>query len=154
MTGKFTFDGDAVKKLAEILRDTDLSEIEYEDEGRKIRVARQVTLPQAVVAPHAIAAPTAPAMPPPLEPHKAISPENHPGAIKSPMVGTTYMSPEPGAQPFVSEGSTVKEGQTLMIIEAMKVMNPIKSPRAGVITKIFAKDSMPVEFGQTLLILE
>lgn len=154
MAAKFTVDGDAIRQLAKILVDTKLTEIEYEDDGRRIRVSRGGNIQTAtVVAPShtvAVAEPvSAPTVPP-----AAVVPNDHPGTVKSPMVGTAYMSAEPGAAAFVKVGDTVSVGQTLMIIEAMKVMNPIKSPSAGKVIKIFTQDASPVEYGEPLMIIE
>jgi len=138
-------DKEAIVELAEILKETDLSEIEYEASGVKIRVARQIAASFANIPMQA--APTAQgAAPAPSA--------THPGTVKSPMVGTVYLSPEPGAMPFVKTGDSVSAGQTLLIIEAMKVMNPIKAPKAGTVTKIFVKDAEPTEFDAPLLIIE
>lgn len=138
-------DKEAIVELAEILKETDLSEIEYEASGVKIRVARQMAASFANIPMQA--APTAQgAAPAPSA--------THPGTVKSPMVGTVYLSPEPGAMPFVKTGDSVSAGQTLLIIEAMKVMNPIKAPKAGTVTKIFVKDAEPTEFDAPLLIIE
>lgn len=150
MSTKFNIDGEAIRQLADILSDTDLSEIEYEDDGRRIRVARTLSAPTVTV-------PVAPM--PPVVDHKPAAPTApdplvHPGVVKSPMVGTIYLSPEPGTAAFVKVGDSVQVGQTLLIIEAMKVMNPIKAPRAGKITQIFAQDASPVEFGEPLMIIE
>jgi acetyl-CoA carboxylase biotin carboxyl carrier protein len=151
MSSKFFIDGEAIKKLAEILVDTDLTEIEYEDDGRRIRVARKKEIAAIAQAPVAVAPTPAPAAMASSEPAKAA---DHHNAIKSPMVGTVYIAPEPGTPPFVKVGDTVSLGQTLLIIEAMKVMNPIKAPRAGKITSFFVKDGTPVEFGEPLLVIE
>ena len=138
-------DKEAIVELAEILKETDLSEIEYEASGVKIRVARQMAASFANIPMQA--APTAQgAAPAPSA--------THPGTVKSPMVGTVYLSPEPGAMPFVKTGDSVSAGQTLLIIEAMKFMNPIKAPKAGTVTKIFVKDAEPTEFDAPLLIIE
>lgn len=151
MSRKFTIDGDAIRQLADILVETDLSEIEYEDEGRRVRVARTVTAVASVVAPAPVYHAPQESEPAPLS---VIDPTKNPNAIKSPMVGTIYLSPEPGAAPFVKVGDTVQVGQTLLIIEAMKVMNPIKASRGGLITQIFVRDAAPVEFGEPLMIIE
>ncbi len=153
MAGKFKIDGDAVRHLAEILIDTNLTEIEYEDDGHRIRVSRGGGVQAAtVMTPHeATPAPgvaETTAAPPPLP----LS--NHPGTIKSPMVGTAYMCAEPGAAPFVKTGDAVTVGQTLMIIEAMKVMNPIKAAQPGKVIQIFAQEGTPVEFGEPLMVIE
>lgn len=139
-------DKEAIVELAEILKETDLSEIEFEANGVKIRVARQMI--QASVStsvPVAVNVETS---------QTAIGATGHPGTVKSPMVGTVYLSPEPGAMPFVKVGDSVSAGQNLLIIEAMKVMNPIKAPKAGTVTKIFARDAEPTEFDAPLLIIE
>ncbi len=155
------FNTKLVKDLARILNETNLTEIEIEDGGTKIRVSRTITMaPQAYAAPMpapvaaapAAAAATAPAAAPAAA--APADPAKHPGAVTSPMVGTCYLSPEPGAAAFVKEGDTVKEGQQLFIIEAMKTMNPIPSPRAGKVTKILVSDAQPVEFGEALCIIE
>jgi acetyl-CoA carboxylase biotin carboxyl carrier protein len=150
-TGTMQVDVKLVRQLAELLDETKLSEIEVEDGGRKIRVARTMT---AVAAPgQAFAAPAASA-PAAAPAAAAIAPADHPGTIKSPMVGTAYLAPSPEADPFVSVGSSVAEGDTLIIIEAMKVMNPIIAPRAGKVTQIFVSAGQPVEFDQPLVIVE
>jgi acetyl-CoA carboxylase biotin carboxyl carrier protein len=152
MSDIMKIDGKAVRELAEILDTTGLSEIEYVVGDSRIRVARNMTvahvtqspMPTAAVSTPQAAAATAVAM----------DPHTHPGALKSPMVGTAYMSPEPGAAPFVKVGDKVKAGQTLLIIEAMKVMNPIKAAQAGTVVQISAKDGTPVEFNEVLLVIE
>ncbi len=149
------FDRDAIRELAEILKDTDLTEIEIEEKDLKIRVAREIT--QAVVnAP--VAAPAPMAAPATVAPVTDSAPmvvdASHPGAVTSPMVGTAYHAPEPGAANFVSVGDKVNAGDTIMIIEAMKVMNPIKAEKAGTVTQILADDASPVEFGDVLAIIE
>jgi acetyl-CoA carboxylase biotin carboxyl carrier protein len=152
-TGTMQVDVKLVRQLAELLDETKLSEIEVEDGGRKIRVARTMT---AVAAPaQAFAAPAPAAQAPVAAPTAAaIAPADHPGTIKSPMVGTAYLAPSPEADPFVNVGSTVAEGDTLIIIEAMKVMNPILAPRAGKVTQIFVSAGQPVEFDQPLVTVE
>lgn len=148
MSAHFKIDGEAIKKLAEILEETNLTEIEYEDNGRRVRVAKQQQAMAAVAAP--VVAATAPA--PVAE--AVSSTANHPGTVKSPMVGMVYVAGEPGAAPFVKVGDSVNAGQTLLIIEAMKVMNPIKAAKSGKIKHIFIQDAQPVEFGEPLLIIE
>jgi acetyl-CoA carboxylase biotin carboxyl carrier protein len=146
-------DTDLVRQIAELLKDSDLTEIEVQDGVRRIVVKRNVTAAAAPV--YAPAPPPAPAPAP--APAAAATGEpgaNHPGAVKSPMVGTVYLAGEPGAKPFVSPGTRVSEGDTLVIIEAMKVMNPITAPRAGTVTQILVDNGQPVEFDQTLVILE
>ncbi|MGZ3275756.1 MAG: acetyl-CoA carboxylase biotin carboxyl carrier protein [Caulobacteraceae bacterium] len=146
-----------VRRLAGILNDTGLSEIEVERGGLKIRVCRTITA--APVAVHTVA-PAPVAAPAPAAAASAAHPEFTgetlpPGeVIKSPMVGTVYMSPQPGAPPFVKVGDTVTQGQTLLIIEAMKTMNPIPAPKAGVVRAIMAQDGQPVEFGEPLAVIE
>jgi acetyl-CoA carboxylase biotin carboxyl carrier protein len=136
-----------IRELAELLNQTGLSEIEIEKSGLKIRVARTLSVQHAVAAAPAAAggAPT-----------KAASndPAKHPGVVKSPMVGTTYRSPEPGAPPFIEVGSRVVQGEALLIIEAMKTMNQIPAPHAGKVTQIFVENGQPVEFGEPLVIIE
>lgn len=155
MSTKFIIDGDAIRQLADILADTELSEIEYEDDGRRIRVARNLSAPAAT--PTYITPPSQTVI---IEEFSGVpnsakpDPVVHPGTVKSPMVGTIYTSPEPGAASFVKVGDVVNVGQTLVIIEAMKVMNPIKAPRAGKVTQIFVQDGSPVEFGEPLMIIE
>jgi acetyl-CoA carboxylase biotin carboxyl carrier protein len=145
-------DTDLVKKLAEMLDENDLSEIEVEDNGRRIVVKRKLTA-AAAPAPAAVAAAPAAATPAPAAPAEA-NPASHPGSVKSPMVGTVYLSGEPGSPPFVTVGARVSEGDTLLIIEAMKVMNPIAAPRSGVVTQILVQDAQPVEYEQPLAIIE
>jgi acetyl-CoA carboxylase biotin carboxyl carrier protein len=149
---KMRVDTDLVKKLAEMLDENDLSEIEVEDNGRRIVVKRKLTA-AAAPAPAAIAAAPAASAPAQAAPAEA-NPASHPGTVKSPMVGTVYLSGEPGSPPFVSVGSQVAEGDTLLIIEAMKVMNPIAAPRSGVVRQILVQDAQPVEYEQPLAIIE
>ncbi len=140
-----------VRALAELLDDTGLSEIEVEDGERKIRVARTLTAAAAPVAyaPAPVAAPAAtPAAAAPVA--AAPAADNFADAVKSPMVGTVYLSPEPGASNFASIGSAVKEGETILIIEAMKVMNPITAPTSGTLKAVHVENSQPVEFDQPL----
>jgi acetyl-CoA carboxylase biotin carboxyl carrier protein len=153
------FDTKLVKDLARILRDTDLSEIEVENEGVRVRVARQANVtPQLVQAQVPMAqapmatAPAASNSVPAAAP--AVDPAKHPGAVASPMVGTVYTQPEPGASAFIKVGDTVKEGQQLFIIEAMKTMNPVPSPRSGTVTAILVHDAQPVEYGEALCVIE
>ena len=148
--GGMRIEADLVRQLAELLNENDLTEIEVEDGDRKIVVKRNVT----VAAPASVPA-AAPAPPPAAAaPTAAATPASHPGAVKSPMVGTAFLAGEPGAKPFVSPGEKVKEGDTLLIIEAMKVMNPITAPRAGTVTQVLVVDAQPVEYDQPLVILE
>jgi len=135
-----------IKELAELLEETGLSELEVEQDGLRIKVARNFTA--AIQSMPAPAAPAATSKPSPEEADSAVN------AVKSPMVGTVYRSPEPGAKPFIEVGSKVAEGQTCLIVEAMKTMNPIPAPRSGTVTAILVEDSSPVEFGEPLFILE
>jgi acetyl-CoA carboxylase biotin carboxyl carrier protein len=146
-------DSKLVRELAELLAETGLSEIEVEDGERKIRVARQ--LMAAPVAQMAVAAPAPAASAPTAAPAApAVAPaEDHANAVKSPMVGTCYLAAEPGAPNFVSVGQTVKAGETLLIIESMKVMNPITAPAAGVVKAILVENAQPVEFDQPLVVI-
>ena len=150
-------DATLVRQLAEILKDTDLTEIEVERDELRIRVAREITMaapvhyaaaPQA--APAAAPAPAPASMP--SDPATIVSRSGE--DVKSPMVGTVYLSPAPGADPFVKAGDKVKKGQTLLIIEAMKTMNPIQAPRDGVLLEMVVGDAQPVEFGERLAVLE
>jgi acetyl-CoA carboxylase biotin carboxyl carrier protein len=156
------FDTKLVKDLARILRDTDLSEIEVENEGVRVRVARQANIAPQMVQAHMPMAQAPMAMAPaaansasaPVAPAPAADPAKHPGAVPSPMVGTVYTQPEPGASAFIKVGDTVKEGQQLFIIEAMKTMNPVPSPRSGTVTAILVHDAQPVEYGEALCVIE
>ncbi|WP_222183624.1 acetyl-CoA carboxylase biotin carboxyl carrier protein [Geminicoccus harenae] len=148
-----------IEKLAELLQRTGLTEIEINQGTTRVRVARQVQMaPMDVTAPVYMQAPAHQAAAPaaaPAEPAPPAGPDaSHPGVVKSPMVGTVYLAPEPGAPPYAGVGSEVKEGQTLLIIEAMKVMNAIRAPRAGRVARVFVENAAPVEFGEPLLVLE
>lgn len=154
-------DARLVRKIADILKDTGLSEIEVEHAGLKIRVARELTAAPVnyvqasapAYAPAPVAAPSAAAPAPVAE--AAPAPVAARGdAVKSPMVGTAYLSPQPGADAFVKVGDTVSAGQTLLIVEAMKTMNPIAAPKAGKIVEILVADAQPVEFGEPLVVIE
>ncbi len=150
-------DSKAIKELADLLSDTGLTEIEVETGDLRIRVARQGTPVSTVVSAPAPAAPQAPApeAAAPEAPAPASAPTaDHPGAVKSPMVGTSYLSPEPGMDNFVKVGDDVSEGQTLLIVEAMKTMNPIAAPHSGKVTQIMVGNEQPVEFGELLMIIE
>jgi acetyl-CoA carboxylase biotin carboxyl carrier protein len=140
-------DKDLIRELAALLEETGLSEIEISEDDKHIRVARGGTAVVSSVA----AAPVAAAEP---EGRGPVEPASHPGAITSPMVGTAYMSPDPNSAPFVSVGDTVREGQTLLIVEAMKTMNAIPAPRAGKVTQIMVTDEQPVEYDEVLMIIE
>jgi acetyl-CoA carboxylase biotin carboxyl carrier protein len=150
---KFELDTDFIRKLAQLLHETDLGEIELRDGDKSVRVARPaVTVAAApmMAAPIAAAgaAPTGGAAAPAGDLSK------HPGAVKSPMVGTAYLAPEPGKPNFVSVGDKIAVGQTLLIIEAMKTFNPIKASKAGTVTQILVDNGRPVEFGEPLMIVE
>jgi acetyl-CoA carboxylase biotin carboxyl carrier protein len=144
-------EGKLIRDLAAILEETGLSEIEIEKSGLRVRVAR--TLQMVAHAPMA-AAPAAAAAPKAATGAKPTDVSSHPGLVTSPMVGTAYVAPSPGANPFVKVGDMVTEGQTLVIIEAMKTMNQIPSPRAGRVTQIIISDGQPVEFGEPLMVIE
>jgi acetyl-CoA carboxylase biotin carboxyl carrier protein len=154
--GAMQVDTDLVRQLAEMLNESDLSEIEVQDGVRRIVVKRKLggsyapaPAPQQAPVQHAPATLT-----PPPGPPEEIAAANHPGAVKSPMVGTVYLSGEPGAKPFVQPGDTVAVGDTLLIVEAMKVMNPITATRAGTVRQILVVDAQPVEYDQPLVIVE
>jgi acetyl-CoA carboxylase biotin carboxyl carrier protein len=143
-------DGALIRELALLLDETSLTEIEIERAGLRIRVARNVSIAASMPA-HFQGQPAAPAAAAPVDVTDAAK---HPGAVPSPMVGTAYWASEPGAKPFIEVGAKVSVGQTLLIIEAMKTMNQIPSPRAGTVTQILVEDGQPVEFGEPLVIIE
>jgi acetyl-CoA carboxylase biotin carboxyl carrier protein len=144
-------DSALIRELALLLDETNLTEIEIERAGLRVRVARNISIAASVPSSlAAAAATTAPAAVAAAEPDAA----KHPGAVPSPMVGTAYLSSEPGAKPFIEIGTRVAVGQTLLIIEAMKTMNQIPSTRAGTVTQILVEDGQPVEFGEPLVIIE
>jgi acetyl-CoA carboxylase biotin carboxyl carrier protein len=148
-----TLDKDLIKELAELLEETGLTEIEIELEGRRVRVARGVNLTTTLTT-------TSDGVPPieHRETKQRVTQTEeiavHPGSVASPMVGTAYRSPEPGAPPFVEVGTRVAAGQTLLIIEAMKTMNQIPSPKAGTVIAILVEDGQPVEYGEPLVVIE
>ena len=152
MDEKFDVDADLVRKLAELLAETGLGEIEYEDGGKRIRVATPAaSMNGTATAPNLL--PETPAVEAtPAEPSAEIA--HHPGAVTSPMVGTIYMSPAPGEPPFVRAGEAVAEGQTILMVEAMKTFNEIASPRAGTLARFVVADGQPVEFGEVLALIE
>jgi acetyl-CoA carboxylase biotin carboxyl carrier protein len=155
-SGAMQVDVKLVRQLAELLNETGLSEIEVEDNDRKIKVARHLQAASvAVAAPAAAPAPAAaaPVAPIATAPPSA-APAEHPGAVKSPMVGTVYLAASPEAAPFVAVGDAVKEGDTLVIIEAMKVMNPIAASRGGKVAAVLVENGQPVEFDQPLVVIE
>jgi len=172
MTSGIQFDPEAIRALAQILKDTDLSEIEVVEKDNRIRVARTIAAPMPMPA---YAWPAGAAMGPPpgfappagmpgVAPAAALPAAvaavsdavdlKHPGLIASPMVGVTYLAPEPGAAPFVAVGSKVAQGQTLLLIEAMKTFNQVRAPRAGTVARILVEPGMPVEYGEPLMIVE
>ncbi|WOR16330.1 acetyl-CoA carboxylase biotin carboxyl carrier protein [Hyphomonas sp. FCG-A18] len=162
-TPKSKLDAGLVRELAAILREADLGEVEVEHEGLRIRVSKATSMTpppapaaQFVQAPAAVAAPApvAPAASPApaaAAPTATSAPDN---AVNSPMVGTVYLSAEPGAKPFVAVGDKVKAGDTLMLIEAMKTFNPVEAPSAGTVKQIIVGDAQPVEFGEPLIVIE
>jgi acetyl-CoA carboxylase biotin carboxyl carrier protein len=143
-------DRELIQELSKLLDETGLTEIEIEQDGQRIRVARGSVAVAA--APRAMPA----AVPQPITESvsKPMDPAKHPGVVSSPMVGTAYGAPEPGARPYIEIGAKVKSGETLLIIEAMKTMNQIPAPRAGTVTQILFEDGQPVEFGEPLVIIE
>ena len=141
-----------IRDLAALLKETDLSEIEIEQNDVRIRVARQMSVIAPVTTAPAVSALVA-AAPAPAGKPAASSDKPAAGTVTSPMVGTAYHAPEPGAKPFVEVGASVREGQTVMIVEAMKTMNPISAPKAGKVTEILVEDGQPVEFGEPLLVI-
>ena len=154
-----TIDNDSVRRLAELLDETGLTEIEYDNGDLRIRVSRQQAGAVAYTAPPTAPAATADAGAPPpatgTQAHEAAAiPADHPGAVTSPMVGTVYLSPEPGAATFINVGDSVSIGQTLMLVEAMKTFNEIKAPHAGTVKQIVVENGIPVEFGDVLAIVE
>ncbi len=156
-TGKFSTDDSAlIRELALLLDETSLTEIEIERAGLRVRVARNISIAAHMPATVPMAAaPAFAAMPVAAAAAAAVADfSKHPGMVPSPMVGTAYWSPEPGAKPFIEVGAKVSAGQTLLIIEAMKTMNQIPSPRAGTVTQILVEDGQPVEFGEPLVIIE
>ena len=165
MSNKTSHDSDVsfIQALAELLRENDLTELQVkrdyaENDSLNVRVSRQAQtvvqagVPAAALAPAAAPVAAAPATSAPTE--QAADPASHPGAVTSPMVGTVYLAAEPGAAPFISVGASVKEGDTLLIIEAMKTMNHIPAPKAGTIKRIMVEDGGAVEFGAPLVIIE
>lgn len=153
-SGAMNVDTDVIRQLAELLDDTNLSEIEVEDGDRKVRVARTLTAGAAAPVAAAPAAPAPAPAPSPAAPEAHSPHGDHPGAIKSPMVGTAYLAAEPGADAFIKVGDSVSEGDTLLIVEAMKVMNQIPSPKSGKVTAILVENGEPVEFDQPLVAIE
>ncbi len=149
---KSPFDTEIVRELALLLAETDLTEIEVEKADLRIRVARQVQTSVMVTPPAPVAAQVAPVAMAAAAPEAKMS--DHPNAVRSPMVGTAYRRQSPEAKPFIELGSTVKEGDKLMLVEAMKTFNDIVAPRSGTVTHIFIDDKQPVEYGEALLVIE
>lgn len=146
-TSSASVDSEAIRQLAGLLDETGLTEIEYETDSVRIRVAKgggMVSYAAPAAAAPAAAAPAA----------SAPAPENHPGTVAAPMVGVVYLSPEPGAGAFVAAGQTVTEGQTLLLIEAMKTFNPVRAPRSGTLKSLLVADAQAVEYGEPLAIIE
>jgi acetyl-CoA carboxylase biotin carboxyl carrier protein len=151
---KLEIDTDYIEKLAEIIGRTGLTEIELSHGDMRIRVARQVQMVVEAAAHRPGVAGPGPAVEAPPAGGGGASEGSHPGTVSSPMVGTAYLSSDPGSPPFVNVGDEVKEGQTLLIIEAMKVMNAIRAPRSGRVTRIIVQNAAPVEYGEPLLVIE
>lgn len=162
MAKDLTIDPNLVREIAKLISETDLTEIEVEKGDLKIRVARQITVQpvmQTVAAPAPMAAPVA--APPVAAPAASPAPEAkaadlsaHPGAVRSPMVGTAYRRPSPGATAFVEIGTQVKAGDKILLVEAMKTFNEITAPKAGTVTHILVDDGQPVEYGEPLVVIE
>jgi acetyl-CoA carboxylase biotin carboxyl carrier protein len=142
---KLDIDQNAIRELARLLDETNLTDIEIEQDGMRVRVGRA---PKAAAAPAVVVTPTA------ANPVAQPEPSKHPGTVTSPMVGTAYLAPSPGAKPFIDIGTKVSAGDTLLIVEAMKTMNQIPAPRTGTVVQILIEDGQPVEFGEPLVIVE
>jgi acetyl-CoA carboxylase biotin carboxyl carrier protein len=154
MAPKAPVDHELIRELARLLDETGLTEIEIEQEGLRVRVGRQAPVVQGAASPVPHVPPPPLAAPAPAVLDVSGDPMKHPGVVMSPMVGTAYLAPEPGARRFVDIGSVVKAGETLLIIEAMKTMNQIPAPRAGKVIQILIEDGHPVEYGEPLMIIE
>jgi len=141
-----------IRELTKLLDETGLTEIEIEQDGQRVRVARNAVAAPAAAAPRVAPVPVPAPAPEPVE--APLDPSKHPGVVNSPMVGTAYAAPEPGAKPFIEIGAHVKAGDTLLVVEAMKTMNQIPAPRAGTVIQILFEDGQPVEFGEPLVIIE
>ncbi|WP_420547561.1 acetyl-CoA carboxylase biotin carboxyl carrier protein [Curvivirga sp.] len=156
--GKFEFDAESVGKVADMMNEKDLAEVEIVHDDYSIRLSKASAIaPVMASAPVAAAAPApvaAPAAAPAAEAAAPASMENHPGAVKSPMVGTAYLAANPDSPNFVKEGDAVTEGQTLLIVEAMKVMNQIPAPKSGTVKAVLVANAEPIEFGQPLVVIE
>ena len=155
-TTKNKLDTGLVRELAAILREADLGEVEVEHEGLRIRVSKPAApvVQAAVAAPAPVAAAAPVAAPPAADAPAAAAPAASDNAIKSPMVGTVYLSPEPGAKQFVAVGDKVKKGDTLLLVEAMKTFNPVEADKAGTVKEIYVSDAQPVEYGEALILIE
>jgi acetyl-CoA carboxylase biotin carboxyl carrier protein len=149
-----TFPSKALKELGVILDECNLSEIEYEKGDVRLRLVRSVPVVSGQAVPHIPVAPVTPIHPGNTEPSLSSEASENDVTVKSPMVGVAYLSPEPGAKPFVQEGDTVREGQTLLIIEAMKVLNPVRAKESGVVRKVLVQNAQPVEFDEPLFAIE
>ena len=149
MANKFDIDPDLVKKIADLLNETGLTEVEFESTGKRIRVVKATTLSTPT---EAVSFSTTPTTPLSNENETAKEPIGTP--VTSPMVGTVFLSPEPGTPPFIKIGDTISEGQTVMLIEAMKTYNPVRATKGGKVLQILVKDSTPVEFGEELMLIE
>lgn len=147
-------DQNLIRELAKLLTETDLTEIEIENDDLRIRVARTATTTTIAVPAAQQVSVAAPAAAQTAAPAVAVDPAKNPNAVLSPMVGTAYRSPEPGAKPFVEVGTQVRAGQTILIVEAMKTMNAIPAPKAGTVKEILFEDSAPVEYGEPLIVIE
>ncbi|QPC44742.1 acetyl-CoA carboxylase biotin carboxyl carrier protein [Kaustia mangrovi] len=150
---KQSVDKDLIRDLAGLLDETGLSEIEIERDDFRVRVSRQIQSVSVAAPAHAAPAASAPPVAPAIDAAES-NPDSHPGAVKSPMVGTAYRAPAPGAEPFVEIGAEVAKGETVLIVEAMKTMNQIPAPHSGRVTAILVEDGQPVEFGEPLMIIE
>ncbi|HBH43371.1 MULTISPECIES: acetyl-CoA carboxylase biotin carboxyl carrier protein [Hyphomonas] len=155
-TTKNKLDTGLVRELAAILREADLGEVEVEHEGLRIRVSKPAApvVQAAVAAPAPVAAAAPVAAPAAADAPAAAAPAASDNAIKSPMVGTVYLSPEPGAKQFVAVGDKVKKGDTLLLVEAMKTFNPVEADKAGTVKEIYVSDAQPVEYGEALILIE
>lgn len=151
---KLNIDAALIAELSQLLEQNNLTEIEVQSGQQRVKISRGGGVPVAMAAPAAAAPTRLSQAANAVTPIKDAGDGKHPGAVPSPMVGTAYLSPEPGAKPFIEEGSKVKAGQTLLIVEAMKTMNAIPSPRAGTVTKILVDNGQPVEYGEPLVIIE
>lgn len=154
MATKSPIDPELVRELAELLNQTDLTEIEVEKGDLRVRVARNISTTVQVPAPAPMMAMAAPVAAVAAAPAEAKPTAAHPGAVPSPMVGTAYRRPSPDAKPFVEVGSVVKQGERILLVEAMKTFNDIVAPRAGKVTAIMVEDGQPVEYGEPLLVIE